>query len=589
MRRFIVILALIAVLLATIAAPVSAVPVSDLTALARYMPSGTEMLIASRTDDGFIETLDSVLARLGEVVPSVTSGGNLSQALEQVSSTFPGDGDTYDTVFGPWLGDTIAMGIISLDPVLDDKSDNDDDVRVIVAVEHTSREAAVTFFSQALELDTDSSPDYEVVDEGAYTLFVPNSSFNPIVFVDDSVLLVTNANDDAVSFGSLEQSLATDALFTDAIAQLPLTDYNVLVYQDVPALFNSLLTTMRMADDSIMGMTGFGISNADAFVEMFDGLGDAYGGLAWGFTILDGRSLVMDIGMQVDVAALNEISPEMSLTYGPLNLDFARYIPAGTPLVIHGANLASVIQSGLANVGTQMEMMGEEMDAEQLQAQINLGIQGFLGMPADEAFAWMTGDYALVLGVSPALGDVRSESDLMNLSVFPVDFGFIVDASGNPEAAQEFASGLTNSLTLFSGSAGDDVQITQEEIAGTTATVIRISAPDLPMPIELVIGANENVFVLGTPDVAEAAFAGDGGLPSDAQFVEALSYALPNPSSLAYAAGAGLQPLADLVRTFDRSSGEGFQAFVSLLSSSSVSVTTDNASQYQVRAVITLP
>lgn len=584
MRRMLMILALVAVMLATIAAPVSAVPVSDLTAMARYLPSNTELLMATRTDVGFIETIDALMARIGRYVPGGVPN-NLSQALEELSSTFPGDGDTFAEVFGPWLGDTLAFGIISLDPLLDDKSDNDDDVQLIVAADHRSREAVVTFFRQGMELENDPSPEYQVVDEGAYTLFVPERSANPTIYIDDDVLLVTTMRSDVASFASLEQSLATNERFVQSLATLPQDDYNALIYVDLHAIYNSIYMTMRMSG-SMPGMEGIASEMVEA---TFSALRDAYGGMAWGFTILDGRSLTMDISANVDVAALSQASPSVNMVYQPLNPDFARFIEAGTPLVIHGSNLSDLIAGAIASAGMQMEMLGSSMDADQLEAQITAGVQGILGMSVDEAFAWMNSDYVLVLNVSPALSDIRRESDLFSLSVFPIDFGLIVDASGDPEAAQRFVSELTNSLSLFTRGMGDDVSVSTETIAGVDATVVSLRAPDLPMLIQIVIGASDEVFVFGTRDVAAAAFSGEGGLMNDPQYLEATTYALPGASSLAYAAGAGLQPLADLINQFDPRNGEGFQAFVNLLSSSSVTTVTDNEGLYQVRLVITLP
>jgi hypothetical protein len=130
-----------------------------------------------------------------------------------------------------------------------------------------------------------------------------------------------------------------------------------------------------------------------------------------------------------------------------------------------------------------------------------------------------------------------------------LDFGLIVEAT-DPAAAQNVVNNLTRALNPLSGASG--MTLTQEQIGGTTATVISLSNPMLAQPFELVLAANERVFVLATRKGAIAALSGSGGFTNSVVYLESLGMLLDNPNSLVYAsptlitlfgdASAGLAP-----------------------------------------------
>src|SRR5690606_22413166 len=117
-----------------------------------------------------------------------------------------------------------------------------------------------------------------------------------------------------------------------------------------------------------------------------------------------------------------------------------------------------------------------------------------------------------------------------------LDFSLLIEAT-NPEGAQALVDGLAQSLTYFD----DEVEVSTDEIGSSTVQVITVSSSsDVPFPIEIVFGASDDVFVFGTPRMAEAALNPGEGLAGDASYVEMQSYALENPVNIYYLAGEGL-------------------------------------------------
>ena len=134
-------------LILTLAAPAAAVPPPDLTALAAYFPDKTQAFAAVRTDDGFINELDVVLEQMRIVMPDADMPESLMDELDAMVREQAEDGD-FQSVFRTWLGDTAAVGVISLAPAFDDKPQNDDQMPMMFAVSITDRAAAEAWFQE---------------------------------------------------------------------------------------------------------------------------------------------------------------------------------------------------------------------------------------------------------------------------------------------------------------------------------------------------------------------------------------------------------------------------------------------------------
>jgi hypothetical protein len=161
----------------------------------------------------------------------------------------------------------------------------------------------------------------------------------------------------------------------------------------------------------------------------------------------------------------------------------------------------------------------------------------------------------------------------------PVDFGVLI-AIDDPAVIDTLVAGLTNTFEALPNENRDtEITLGSETIGSETVTIVTIRTDDVPFPIELVIGGDDEVFFLGTPDAARASLNPDGTLLSD-------------PRSVAYLSSGGLLPLANVIRETGGRRGDeqaaDFLAFLSLLNSASISQTyVDDVSLS--RAVWTLP
>jgi len=586
----VLVVALVAVFGATVL-PAAAVPTADLTALTALFPSDTAVLVAVRTDAGYVEALDSVIDRVNGAFSEPVIPMSLSAALAEASSNMGGD---FETVFGSWLGDTAVVGV-DLSYALDDDSTNDY-LAGLAAIQITDRAAAESFWSDAMSMNPDNVG-YTVSEEDGFTIYTPNTDGAqldgtlPFAFADDYMLL---GNLDIAR--SVESPLSDNAMFTDAMNALPNGDYNIAIYMDTVALFEANIAMMENSNNS-------GI-NAMGNMDMLRSFGAMSGQIAIGFTIIDGRSLTIDAVSTSDMSAVAAaLGMDEGLDFGMTAIDpsFAGFIPSGTPIVTHITNLNALSQTSVtalrASVSGSAASAGGDSQAalQEIDSVINgiqFAVRGATGLELNEdILSWMTGDVAIWFGLTPAVG----EADNMFAALadgLPVNFGLLINASADPEKAAGLVEGLNNALDLVAAQMNADenstgeIALTTETIGGVDVTVVTLTDRSLPFPIELVIGSSDAVFMLGTRAAAEAAFAPDGSLLDDPAFQEAAAYILPDAVQVHYLAGGGLLPLANLLMSQGGSEGDQLGAVLGLISSSSISSSMVDGMQ-TVRAVIT--
>src|SRR5690606_3532266 len=130
--------------------------------------------------------------------------------------------------------------------------------------------------------------------------------------------------------------------------------------------------------------------------------------------------------------------------------------------------------------------------------------------------------------------------DLSTLSE-RIDAGLVIEAT-DPARAAGLAASLGQFLTqMTAGQQG--ISVGSETVAGVETTVLGIEFPVDPtttLAIDLLLGASDEIFFLGTRPAVERILTGDGTLPGNALYNEALALTLPNPTSLWYADGEGL-------------------------------------------------
>jgi hypothetical protein len=306
-----------------------------------------------------------------------------------------------------------------------------------------------------------------------------------------------------------EAPLASNDQYLVAVDALPADDYNVIAYVDTPAF----LTTAILSDVDLEVLAGAAP-------------------LAVGFTILDGRTFVIDTAHLAARVMENASAPA-------IDPEFARFIPADASAVVHTTDLTGLIYSALDFVA----IVGEDPDAPDPIEQIASELEP-LGLDfEDDLLRWTTGDYALflranVIDLAPMLVEPPPDIAAMNLNR-RLDYGLIIEAT-DPDAAANLADWLGN--LLIERSTGFDVAYTQV-VGGIEVTVLSINAPlneADAVKVELVIGATDDVFFIATRRAAEMILLGGESLADAPGYLEAQQYALPNPMSFSYADGEGL-------------------------------------------------
>ncbi|NWG17709.1 MAG: DUF3352 domain-containing protein [Chloroflexi bacterium] len=500
MRKLIVV-CLLAVL-ALGAVPALATPQSELTALAAYYPPQSPLFAAMRTDDAYIEELDAVLAGILRKLPEgvVPPGFSLRSALNLlVAETGAAD---FDAAVRPWLGDTVAIGFLSLEDMSDSLQE------VVIAAQITDRAAAAAFWKYLLDR-TNST--YGEITDSAYTFYTMDAEApeeGGLLIADDVMLL--GVGDLRAMLLTREARLNQYPAFADTMALLPADRYNAVIYMDAAA-----------------------IARATPDAEMAAGFVGTQG---IGLTILDGRSLVIDAVSMAGETSLESLGFNLGgLT--PVDPAFAASIPADASLVTHAANPRALYDAviGLARVSAPN---AEEFE-KNLQ-QIEFAVRGFTGLELEEdILSWLNGDFAVFVTINNDTIQQAIQQTMAGqpslVDTLPVEVGLVVEAT-DAAKAQALSAALGKALAQFTQQE-EDVTVSQEQIAGVDVTVLSAKAemaPDMALPLDVVIGANDRVFVIATRKAAAAILEGAPGLDSAPAFNQAARYLLPNASSVWY-------------------------------------------------------
>ncbi len=581
MKKLLTLLAVMIVVLGTLFTPTTAAPTADLNALAKYFPASAPVLVSFRTDDAYIKEIDDLFAKIAAQIPGMKQPEKIADQFDQAVKTLTG-GDFQSDVRS-WLGDTASIGLFSFDGMMGRGSSDGKSPHFLAAVAITDQKAAETFWKTAL--DKASNGKYESSTEGDFTLFIPSKdaprSASGIVAIGQDVMLIAAYQEDLALAGQ-NDPLSESATFTDSISLLPAEDYNITIYTNLGDLFKQVMAMQSEMMGSNPAQAAM-MKNLAPFLEKFPPE-------IIGFTVLDERSLTIDFAVPYgDLLAEAEKAGFSTAMPVPVNPAFAANILSGSPLVLHSTNLGASLEGVLKNFQAQAGMMPSSsgMSADELKKnldQINKAVLLFTKKDLEkDILPAMTGDYALYVTLNPALSDVSSGSDLMKQ--LPVDFGFLTEMN-DATIAPAIMDGIKMAFTM---SESKDTKLTTETIGGVDALVITSTPKDSPFPIELVITGNDKLFFFGTRRAAEAALTGTGGLDKDASFQEAAGYMVTSPSVVAYLASEGLKPLSKIISlTSGKSSGEQFGAFLKLLSSASISSSTQDNVGYG-RVVWTLP
>jgi hypothetical protein len=564
-------LCVVAVLLIVLSvAPAFAVAPADLNRLAQYFPEDAPVFMSFRTDDGYIEALDALIIRIRDSFPEAMENmdgpRSLGDALDMGIKELLGSGD-FESEVRTWLGEVGSFGVNSLAPLLDGDESNDDEAPFVAALEVTDRAAAEAFFTAAFEANGDTP----IVEEDAgFTLYTDDSGDGALAIGDD-VLFLARIVEDLPIKGTLNP-LSESAAFGDTLGLLLEADYNITAVLNMGDFLQAMINDMPNFQTEQLGP--------------FMGMIENYPMVAIGATILDDRSLVVDVAVPAGdmMAAMEEAGLPTAIS-GPIDPAFAARIPAGAPVVVHLTDLQSYYNNGLASLRVQAEMGAMQMDeVEEGLQQIEFAIQGVTGLSwEDDILPALNGDFAIFAAVDPAVGEAESMMEIFG--AFPAEVGVIAEVS-NPEVV----TGVINGVATFLES-NEDVETELTENDGTLMLSITPDTSSTGFPVELMLAGNDEVLYFGTAGSAANALNPDGGLSSDAAYQEAQTYELADTVYLFYLATEGLRPLINLAEMQGGSSSErdaaNLEALLNLINSSTITSSyQDEVSR--ARMVITL-
>lgn len=448
-------------------------------AAAAYFPADTKLFFSMRTDEAFLDELEMLVSSVRTQLPAEVPMMGLRETLRQGMATAPVDFDTLMT----WLGDWAAFGANEFDS----EGGNTQGYLVVALEDQAALEAYLSENSEMFTTGTDAAGNT------TYT------AGDTLMVLGDGVLYSSSASYEMPEFPVADTLLDSEA-YQNSVGALIADQYNAVVYVDLAAAAAS-------ANTAEIDELGFDAST----------LGSA----AVGFTILDGDTLTID-------TAQTDVTDEAA----PVDMNFAQFIPANASAVIHATNFTGLF--------AQLEALVQATNTnpEDPMEQIRQGLQMFSIDLDEDILSWTTGDYALfmrsdIMGVVTAMESPGQPMDPMQY----LDFGLVFEAT-DAAKAQELASKLNTTIMMAVGQ-NPEVTVSTEDLRGTEVTVI--SAPVQPgVVVDLVIGANDNIFFIANRAAADTILSGDGTLASNPTYQEASSYFLPNPSSVWFADANGL-------------------------------------------------
>lgn len=546
MRKFLLLLCLL--MISTLS--VRAISSLELTALAAYYADDTLLFATIRTDENFLQQLDTLLLNISSRITPEAQPPTTTLLLD----TLAGDlaNTTFEEGVRPWLGDTLAVGIQFDTEMLQTMGNS---FPGYIAASVTDKAAAIATLDAVLEKNN-FTDDYEISEEGDFTLYTADSSGDPSFAVSDDVLFF-GTQPALFPLNPVESPLSEHADFEDMLTQLPESSYHALLY------FN--MTEIAALSADMAKLTGQSASG------MVFSLNQQTGSQLWGFTILEETTLTIDAALKTNLDVLDN----MGLTaYIPsaVDLDFAQHIPADATFVLQSSDFGAVTQAGLDNIralsdflaanGGFASLMGlpEEMLRREEIAALNLLTPGSFLAVFNVSFAGLTG-LSLERDVLPVLdGDAA-----MVLRVLPAPRRFPLPTPFLPDAALLFQSSdeagarmLLDALIAASEAydTGYQVEAYGDEGAALVAPLLSQAArADLKM-LDFMVAADGEVFALGTRPAVESAINAETPLTDTPEFQAAAVHFLPGSQSIGYISFAPLGTLiAEGIRenTFPRS------------------------------------
>ena len=562
--------------------PAAALTESDFTDIAGHIPAGATLVMTLRADAGFFETVDGLLADILVETGIMPADANLLASSDR-SAGYVQDGETFDSLYRDWLGDTATVFVLTGE-IVEGVADYSDINVNLYSV--TDREAATVYLTKLID-----DNDYDTTELSEWTLYTPSDAAwrDSYLLGDDYLYEIDGLAEDAagafVEILTGANMLADDEAYTTALAGLPEDDYNLMMYLNV-------LDTIP--EDAVTQADG-----ALAFLGLGDMFGaatmrDALGSQIIGLTLLDGQALTVDF-----VQVVNDLEGLPHITHGqlekdPVNMDFAANIPADAVVMMHDSGLGHAVEDSFALI----DMLGDALDRrfesevrdmndervgllliDDAATFLKLTYKGLTGQTLEEGIGWMNGNYAVYGRV------VEYANDGIG-----VDGGIIIENT-DADAAEAFIEGQRNALAdLYLTYRESDNMIAVDWLAKLARRMFPESE-NFARNIDLVIGWNDELLVGGARPGVETVLSGDdAGITSTDAFQAATAYLLDDPQSVAYINFAEFLPMADyLERVTEGDYPPEIAAVIEKFSSASMSTTyNEESGVLQVRMVLSL-
>ncbi len=623
MRKLVTLLVLVSLVFGALAAPAAAAAQTapDLTGLASYFPADIPLYIGVRTDDAFIDELDSLISKVAAKVPQAAMGGSLRSLLDQSIGQALGKGATFETAFRPWLGDSAAIGVLSLDSAM---QGNTSDVPVLFAASVTNRSEAESFVEKLI---ADQNLPLVKTTDGKFTVYSygvatpePSATADSTATSDMSMSMDSSSipaiavSDDALLIGKTRADLPLNSDYLaldkadgfDVVSQLPAPGYNAIVYANLGKTFQTLFS------QAVAQMRSQGSDTA-----VFESLMPIYANyptMAVGLTVLDGSALTVDLAQgPIDYSVFKDTPfgklDFASLLNGPaVDLSFARHIPADAPFSIQGANLGNTIgylldavgygvefgakQYMTMNIGSSSAQLDKlpsflkDIKAEDVRAFVDLAVAGLTGLNLeDDILTNINGDFALFGRFLP----VGSDN-------FTYDTALVVKVT-EAAAIQHIFDKIKTALDRYKANyttEGDGVFVLPDVIRGffpSSYPTDKLTDP----AYDFLLGHNADVAAIGSRGAVEFSLGSTGtSLADDPAYQRAQKYFLDGAQSVWYVGGAPVTKLVKLASSALVSPGSstGYQVqmaetALSLLDSASIT-TVMNDQGTVVRLVLSL-
>lgn len=467
-------------ILALGAVPAQAVdPAGGVFGTARYVPSNAKGFMALRTDDDFLATLETALNRIQVAVADIAATRTETLTIREILAGVLGAPSVEDiTTVLAWSGDTITVAF--------DRQPGQAAPALMFVIPLADRLTAESYvvgnFGTAVAL-------YGTI--GRYTIYESTTQQNFLLFADDVMLNLTNVTAAQMEVIAAENYplLSDEAGFVEAVSALPAESYSVGIWADGAAFAETQLS------------------------PTLDG---TY--IAAGATLLPDETYTID----VSVVPAAPILPPLTI-----NPDFARFIPDTMGAVVHGADLAALVNTVLTT--------SEAQTGEPLRGQFTAAF-AMVGLDFNEFFSWIKGDFALA-------GRLDARSALPSLLGTPPNFRGLPDTfdvallieAVNAERAHAFSSALAALFRQLSAQGAEGMAVSEESVNSVPITVLTVEsalAPGLTLSIELAFGASDDVFVFGTGRAVRSVFNGSPNVTDSATYTAAGQSWLGDPFSV---------------------------------------------------------